>query len=135
MTTPEGRVKNATSKLLKEFGAVQINNDVEAFDDDTVPDPELYYFMPVQSGLGKRTLDYLCCYRGHFIAIETKAPSKWLTGIQETTKRQMEAAGATVFVIAHHSRKVRGHPMADTLDELRDFLRRLRDESDADDDT
>ena len=63
MQTPEGRVKAALKKYLKELGA--------------------YYFMPVQMGYGSSTIDFLICYRGKFYGIETKRP-----GVVEATKRQ-----------------------------------------------
>ncbi|RJQ38873.1 MAG: hypothetical protein C4555_04470 [Dehalococcoidia bacterium] len=75
--TPEGKVKQAYRALLKERGA--------------------YFFSPVQTGLGRRTLDDLICYRGWFIAIEAKAPGGKLTDYQEQTARQIEAAGGRVL--------------------------------------
>lgn len=80
MTTPEGRVKAKVSRALSAL-------------------PRCYRFMPVQNGMGKPGLDYYCCIRGHFIAIETKVPGKNLTVRQETTKAEIEAAGGTVFVV------------------------------------
>lgn len=53
--TPEGEVKAEIKKFLDSR-------------------PELYYFMPVQAGYGKRGLDFFICYRGCFIAIEAKRP-------------------------------------------------------------
>lgn len=50
--TPEGERKLAVKKWLTAIGA--------------------YWFMPVQTGYGKKTLDFLCCYRGFFFAVETK---------------------------------------------------------------
>jgi hypothetical protein len=78
--TPEGRVKKKVSDFLKS-----VDN--------------LYYFMPVPSGYGESTLDYLGCYRGKLFAIETKAPGKKPTSRQETTIRFIRAAGGKVFVI------------------------------------
>ncbi len=60
---------------------------------------DCYRFMPVQSGYGSPALDYLLCYKGRFVAIETKAPGKKLTSLQESTKASMEAAGALVLVV------------------------------------
>lgn len=79
--TPEGLVKKRVSALLKSLG------------------PECYYFMPVQSGYGATTLDYLGTYKGKSFAIETKAPGGKLTALQEVTIKRMEAAGIVVFVI------------------------------------
>jgi hypothetical protein len=79
--TPENRVKDRLNKALKPFGRA------------------LYRFMPVQTGYGRKTLDYLLCYHGHFIAIETKAPGKKMTPLQEETACQIIAAGGTVFMV------------------------------------
>lgn len=42
----------------------------------------IWYFMPRQSGYGKRGIpDFICCYRGRLIGIEAKSahgePSAW----------------------------------------------------------
>jgi hypothetical protein len=80
MTTPEGKVKRKVSTFLKSVD-------------------QLYYTMPVPSGYGESTLDYLGCYKGHFFAIETKAPGGRPTARQEQCMSLMERAGAKVFVI------------------------------------
>lgn len=55
--TPEGKVKDAVKKFLKERGA--------------------WYFMPVSNGMGQVGIpDIIVCYKGVFVAIETKAPGK-----------------------------------------------------------
>jgi Holliday junction resolvase len=55
--TPEGVVKDAVKKILKARGA--------------------WYFMPVSNGMGQVGIpDIIACYRGIFIAIETKATGK-----------------------------------------------------------
>ena len=79
-STPEGKVKRTVSSLLRAT-------------------PDLYYFMPVPSGYGESSLDYLGCYRGKFFAIETKAPGKKPTDRQNMMISRMKAAGAAVFVI------------------------------------
>lgn len=79
--TPEGRVKKMVKKALDQFGS------------------DCWRFMPVQSGYGIPALDYLLSIRGHFVAIETKAPGKKLTPLQESTKAAIEAAGGHVFVV------------------------------------
>jgi hypothetical protein len=93
--TPEGRVKAAVNRLLKPYIDAEL----------------VYKFMPVQTGYGRKTLDYLLCVVGHFIAIETKKPGGALTGLQLEHKREIEAAGGKVF-------KVDGD-----LTELRDYLK------------
>ena len=78
--TPEGKVKSKVDQVLKHFGA--------------------YYHKPVVNGMGKPSLDYVCCYRGRFFSIETKAPGKDLTTRQEVTKSEMESAGGAVFKVS-----------------------------------
>jgi hypothetical protein len=54
--TPEGKVKDAVKKILREHG--------------------IWFYMPVQNGMGVTGIpDFVCCWHGEFIAIETKAPS------------------------------------------------------------
>jgi hypothetical protein len=83
MSTPEGKVKAAVNRVLAPY----------------IARGDVYTFMPVQSGYGKKTLDYLLCVRGHFVAIETKAPGKKLTALQQAYAREIEAAGGLVFAI------------------------------------
>lgn len=77
--TPEGKVKEKVKKLLKEYGA--------------------YYHMPVQNGMGKPSLDFVCCHKGRFLAIETKTEKGKLTLRQQATIDEMQKAGAIVLVI------------------------------------
>jgi hypothetical protein len=80
--TPEGKVKAMVKKGLASLK----------------PDP--YIFMPVQSGFGSTTLDFLGCVAGKFIAIETKADgTKKLTPRQVATMDQIHLAGGKVFVV------------------------------------
>lgn len=79
MTTPEGEIKLKIKDVLDELGA--------------------YWFMPVPTGYGKRTLDFLCCHRGYFFAIEAKRPGKEETKFQAITAGEMRAAGGTVFLV------------------------------------
>lgn len=78
--TPEGKVKKKVSDLLKAT-------------------PEVWYTMPVPSGFGESTLDYLGCHRGRFFAIETKAPGKKPTLRQMQTMAAIERGGGKTFVI------------------------------------
>lgn len=80
-TTAEGKVKKAVKKLLDSYGDYH------------------YRFMPVPTGFGKTTLDFLICYKGRFLAIETKKPLGKPTTLQEQTIEEMRTAGAKVFVI------------------------------------
>lgn len=79
--TPEGRVKKKVKAALDKLGA------------------DCWRFMPVQTGFGSPALDYLLSVRGRFVAIETKAPGKKLTPLQETTKAAIEAAGGIVLIV------------------------------------
>lgn len=78
--TPEAKVKRAVSKILKHS-------------------KRCYYFMPVQTGYGSPTLDYLGSSDGRAFAIETKAPGKTPTTRQKAIINEMVAAGMKVFVI------------------------------------
>ena len=78
--TPEGKVKRRVSTILKRADSC-------------------YYFMPVQTGYGSPTLDYLGTSRGRGFAIETKAPGKKPTMRQNAIIAEMERAEMKVFVI------------------------------------
>lgn len=63
--TPEGKVKAKVKDYLKSIGA--------------------WYYMPVSNGMGRVGCpDILVCYKGLFVAIETKAPGK----VNNTTPNQ-----------------------------------------------
>ena len=79
--TPEGKVKRRVSQILKHSDCC-------------------YYFMPVQTGYGSPTLDYLGSSRGRAFAIETKAPGKVPTVRQNAIIKEMEGANMRVFIIA-----------------------------------
>lgn len=99
--TPEGKVKQKVKNLLtdsKQWG-------------------KIYQFWPVQSGYGSSTLDCLGCYQGRAFAVETKAPGKKPTPRQRLCIREMEEAGAAVFVIDGAQR----------LQVLEEWLRNVRD--------
>ncbi len=77
MTTPEGRVKDAAKKVLRERGC--------------------YFYMPVQTGMGVVGIpDLVCCVPVHitsdmvgctigvFVGAEAKAPGK----VNDTTANQ-----------------------------------------------
>lgn len=79
--TPEGKVKDKINKLLDSYGEA------------------IYRFMPVQMGYGRKTVDYLLCVRGSFVAIEAKRPGGVPTPQQEDTLAQVEGAGGRSFVV------------------------------------
>jgi hypothetical protein len=66
-TTPEGKVKVGIKAYLKAKG--------------------VWYCMPMGTGFGSSGVpDFLICYRGHFVAIEAKAPGR----IANTTAGQKD---------------------------------------------
>ena len=80
--TPEGRVKAAVKKWLKER--------------------KIYYYCPMQNGMGVVGIpDFVCCWEGHFMAIETKAPGKRsnVSANQQNQIDQIIAAGGSAYVI------------------------------------
>lgn len=81
MTTPEGKIKQLTKKLLGCYSG-------------------LYYNAPVPAGFGKSMLDFVICHRGRFAMVETKVPGKRLTPLQELCRDEVVAAGGVVFVIS-----------------------------------
>ena len=78
--TPEGKVKARINRILTQAKNV-------------------WYFMPVQNGMGKATLDYLGWQDSCAFAIEAKAPGKLPTPRQMMTIADMRKAGAKVFII------------------------------------
>lgn len=77
--TPEGKVKDKVKKLLKSFG--------------------VYWHCPVQNGMGSPSLDFVCCAKGRYFAIETKAGNKQPTPRQETTINEIRRSGGKAFVV------------------------------------
>lgn len=66
--TPEGRLKKKVKALLNERGA--------------------FSYMPVQNGMGVVGIpDFVCCYKGLLIGIETKAPLKNPTSAEQRWKK------------------------------------------------
>lgn len=58
---------------------------------------DCYYHMPVPCGYGTQTLDFLCCVKGKFVGIETKAPGKKPTPRQKLCIASINAAGGIAF--------------------------------------
>lgn len=95
--TPEGRVKAAVKKRLKELGA--------------------WYYMPVQNGMGIVGVpDFVCCLGGRMVAIETKAPGKRsnTTPNQDRQIALIRAAGGIAVVI-------------DDVDQLNEVINQLEE--------
>lgn len=79
MATPEGKVKNKVKVVLKKYNA--------------------YWHCPVQNGMGSPSLDFICCIRGKYFGIETKAGNKKPTPRQESTIEAIQLAGGRAFVV------------------------------------
>jgi hypothetical protein len=78
--TPEGKVKDACTVLIKKYGA--------------------YYFYPVMGGFGRAGVpDIIVCHRGRFLAIECKAGSNKPTPLQEKEMAAIRAAQGETMVI------------------------------------
>lgn len=80
--TPEGKVKKSVREFLKSVGC--------------------WYYQPVQNGMGQVGIpDFVCCYRGMFIAIETKAPGKVknTTANQKRVIEEIKAHGGLALVV------------------------------------
>ena len=80
--TPEGRVKEDVKKILKKHN--------------------IWYFMPAANGFGKVGVpDFICCWDGKFLAVETKAPGKLsnLTPNQQNRIDEIRSARGWALVI------------------------------------
>lgn len=64
----------------------------------------LYYYMPQAGMYGTVGLpDFILCYKGQFIGIETKANGNTPTEIQQACHAQIRKAGGRVMVIDEHN--------------------------------
>lgn len=80
--TPEGKVKAAIKKALKEAG--------------------IWFYMPVQNGMGRVGIpDFICCAAGKFVGIEAKAPGKGdnVTANQRRVHDDICSAGGWTFIV------------------------------------
>jgi hypothetical protein len=80
--TPEGKVKAAVKKYLQAQG--------------------VWFWMPVSNGMGQVGIpDFICCFNGTFIAIETKAPGKLknVTSNQQRVIDEIKAHGGLALVV------------------------------------
>jgi hypothetical protein len=85
--TPEGAVKNMVRQVLRE--RQQHASTIGG----------IWFYMPVQNGMGAAVLDFMGAHRGRSFAIETKAPGKFPTERQLKTIDDMQRARIRVFVI------------------------------------
>lgn len=60
------------------------------------------YLIKIHGSIFSRigTPDFLACYKGHFVAIETKAPGNGLTPKQEFERKKLLDAGAS-YILAY----------------------------------
>lgn len=80
--TPEGKVKRKCKAIFKEHG--------------------IWYYMPMQNGMGVVGIpDFVCCHRGLFLGIETKAPGKRanLSPNQRARRDEILEAGGEYHVV------------------------------------
>lgn len=90
--TPEGKVKDAVRKVLKARN--------------------IWYYQPMQNGMGQVGIpDFICCWNGRFIGIETKAPGKR----KETTANQDRVLAE---IVSHGGQTI----VVDDVKQLHDFL-------------
>ena len=78
--TPEGAVKADVKKILEEYG--------------------VWFFMPATHGYGRSGVpDFICCFLGFLIAIETKAGDNELTALQKREIKRIKDAGGYALTI------------------------------------
>lgn len=82
--TPEGKVKEKITKILKSLG--------------------IYYFMPRGTSFGRAGIpDYICCVNGKFVGIEAKAGTNKLSALQELEISKINSAGGLTYVAYEHN--------------------------------
>ena len=98
MTTPEGATKSQVKSLLKEFGLVSAAEAAKAAGKVTASG---WYYMPVSNGMGVSGIpDFVGHFHGRFFAIETKAPGKKPTALQQFQLDALSTTGAARFVVS-----------------------------------
>jgi len=79
-STPEKKVKDAVTKILKSYDA--------------------YYFYPATGGFGRSGVpDIVVCFNGHFIGIECKAGDNTTTALQDRELEKIDKAGGIAMVV------------------------------------
>lgn len=105
--TPEGVVKDAVKKKLEANGVIPASKVAKYLAEGRKFDG--WYYMPVQSMYAVKGIpDFIVCYKGRFVAIETKAPRCSTTSNQDDQLEAIGLAGGRVFVADN----------ASTIDEL-----------------
>jgi penicillin-binding protein-related factor A (putative recombinase) len=78
--TPEGKVKDKIKKILKAHN--------------------IYFAMPMGTGYGHAGVpDFLCCFKGKFLAIEAKAGRGQPTELQLQQLREIESAHGETWIV------------------------------------
>lgn len=77
--TPEGAIKAKISRVLNKHGA--------------------WSLMPVPTGFQGKTIDFVVCCKGWFIAIEAKRPGKDATTRQSYVLGLIREAGGLTYII------------------------------------
>jgi hypothetical protein len=78
--TPEGKVKARVQKILKDNG--------------------IYFTTPSTHGYGRSGVpDFICCYRGYFLAIECKSERGVPTALQNREMSFINKAGGIAMVV------------------------------------
>lgn len=77
--TPEGEVKNAIKRFFDAHKA--------------------YYHMSVQTGYGRRTVDFLVCWQGRFVAVEAKRQGAHAKKYQENIMQQVRDSGGAAICV------------------------------------
>ena len=78
--TPEAKVKAHIKKILARHN--------------------IYYAMPHGAGFGNAGVpDFLCCWKGKFLAIEAKANGRVATALQDQHLDVIEKAGGITWII------------------------------------
>jgi hypothetical protein len=77
---PEEKVKKAVKELLKQY--------------------KVWWFMPIGGPYSMAGVpDFVCCIKGLIFTIETKAPGKKPTALQDKRMADIRLAGGKTFVI------------------------------------
>jgi len=99
--TPEKKVKDSVTKILKTHGA--------------------YYFYPVMGGYGRSGIpDIIVCHKGKFVAIECKAGSNTVTALQEAELKKIEDAGGIAVVVNERNLDTVTH-LIDAINDVNDL--------------
>ena len=104
-TTPEGKVKAAVKAFLKTLA-------------------NCWFYMPVSNGMGTMGIpDIIVCYKGIFLAIETKAPGKLAntTPLQKAQINGINQAGGYAIVVDDVARVRKAIFMIDQLPHVKQF--------------